>query len=654
MKPLLLAPFGTLDGVPIDRRENDVELRRVVTVPAAASLDPNRPTVVLLDPTLLRALGGDGRRVEEVAAIAAVLGHGDPGDAEPPSDFPTAVLCGFIPGGALPGLVRAQLTAALRHAESLVAVRASRQSEDRGNRDLAELARVGVALSTERNLFALLQRILTEARRLSSSDAGSIYLGERPRNEQSGSLRFMLSQNDSIPNIPLGDFSLPVDGSSVAGHVAKTGEPLAIDDAYALPDGVPYRHNRFFDERFGYRSKSMLVLPLASQPGQVIGVLQLVNAKRTPGIPLTGADLVEREVVPFSPHDIELASALASQAAVALENSYLYQDIEQLFEGFVTAAVTAIEARDPTTFGHSGRVASMSVALAEVVTRCDTGVYREQRFGYEQLRELRYAGLLHDFGKVGVREEVLVKAKKLYPTHLEAIRHRFARIKQAAELEFERRRADHLLHHGRAGYDDLVIELRRQLRHRHQQLDDFLRCVLEANEPSLLYDNEIPDLRALTAHVYLGDDGTLQPLLSDEEVQLLTIPKGTLDPRERKEIESHVSHTYRFLQQIPWTPELKRVPEIALGHHEKLNGQGYPRGVCADQIPVQSRIMTIADIYDALTASDRPYKRAVPTEHALDILHREADQGLLDRELLRLFVEAKVFEKARAAANEGE
>ncbi|MGH7719814.1 MAG: HD-GYP domain-containing protein, partial [Gemmatimonadaceae bacterium] len=592
---------------------------------------------------LLRTVGGNYRRVEDVAAIAAVVGYGGGTEAGPPDGFPAQLLSGWIPARAPHGFVHTQLQSAFRQAGALVAIRDARRLEERRARDLSELARVSVALSTERSLLSLLQRILTEARRLSGSDAGSLYLAERVDGDRPRSLRFMLAQNDSIPEIPLGEFSIPVDHGSVAGHVALTGEPLAIADVYLLPDDAPYKQNRSFDERFGYHTKSMLVLPLVTQRGEVMGVLQLINAKRVPASRLATPEDVEREVIPFDQHAVELSTALASQAAVSIENSYLYQDIEQLFEGFVTASVTAIETRDPTTFGHSGRVAAMSVELAQVVTRCETGVYRELRFGYEQLRELRYAGLLHDFGKVGVREHVLVKAKKLYPAHLEAIRHRFARLKQAAELELERRRADHLLRHGRAGYDDLMIELRRELQARHQQMDRFLAMVLEANEPSLLYDNDVPDLRELSTHVFLGDDGALQPLLREEEILMLSIPKGTLDAHERSEVESHVAHTYRFLKQIPWTEQLRRIPEIAYGHHEKLNGQGYPRGVCADQIPVQSRIMTIADIYDALTASDRPYKRAVPAEQALDILRGEAMEGLLDRELLRLFVEARVW-----------
>jgi response regulator RpfG family c-di-GMP phosphodiesterase len=336
-------------------------------------------------------------------------------------------------------------------------------------------------------------------------------------------------------------------------------------------------------------------------------------------------------------------TALAAQAAVSIENSLLYENIERLFEGFVTAAVSAIEARDPATFGHSERVAKMTVSLARAVDRNGKGPYRGTRFSSTQLRELRYASLLHDFGKVGVSEQVLVKEKKLYSSDIEAIRSRFAFLKRTAALEYERRRAEWLLRNGREGYDALVAELDTRLREHQAELDRVLSAVVDANEPTILSEEAGAELACLAKRTFRDIEGVERPLLTEEEVRFLTITRGNLDEQERREIESHVTHTFRFLQQIPWTQELRDIPRIAYAHHEKLNGEGYPRGVSGEEIPVQTRIMTIADIYDALTATDRPYKPAVASERALDILRMEANQGMLDRDLLATFIESRVY-----------
>jgi HD-GYP domain-containing protein (c-di-GMP phosphodiesterase class II) len=379
---------------------------------------------------------------------------------------------------------------------------------------------------------------------------------------------------------------------------------------------------------------------------QIIGVLQLINRKRQfDAVLATPAD-VERQVVPYSKRAVELVTALAGQAAVAIENSRLYEEIEKLFEGFVLAAVHAIEQRDPTTYGHSGRVAGMTVTLAEVVDRANDGPYRNVRFTREQVREIRYAALLHDFGKVGVREQVLIKAKKLYPPDLALVRQRYAFIRRTAEREFWRQRAEYLEGHGKKGYESFVEQLEEAHRTELKELDRFMEVVLQANEPSILPEGSFEELQRWTQRTYQALDGTAEPFLGPDEVRFLTIRKGSLDEGERLEIESHVTHTFQFLQRIPWTRELQQIPLIAYGHHEKLDGRGYPRRVTGDAIPIQTRIMTISDIYDALTAQDRPYKRAVAPERAMDILTQEVKEGQLDAELFRLFIEGKVFERA--------
>lgn len=614
-------------------------------LPPAVTLDPARPTVIILDRGLVASAGDDHDRFRHLASRAALVAIGDPGEAEPPLDFPIDLLIGYLPGDAATGTVLAMLRGAFHYAAAVVAERRAVAEGNDRRRELSDLTRVGGALSTQRDLLSLLDMILTHARRITASDAGSVYLVERPDGgEVPTSLRFKLAQNFTLPALPLTESTVPIDHTSLAGYTAATGEPLMIADVYLLSDDVSYKQNRSFDEKFGYRTKSMLVIPMKTHRDEIIGVLQLINRKRHEENKLSSAEIVEREVLPYDPRTVETVTALASQAAVAIENSLLYEDIERLFEGLVTAAVTAIEARDPTTSGHSGRVATLTVRLAEAVDRSGDGPYRDVRFTREQLRELRYAGLLHDFGKVGVREQVLVKQKKLYPEDLQIIRSRFEFLMQGADLSFERARVDALLAGGRAAHDAAIDSLRAANGAARQRLASYLQTIVDANEPTILAEGSFHDLEHISRETYLDFNGVERPLLAEHELQYLMIRKGTLDDRERLEIESHVTHTYRFLEQIPWTRELRGIPQIAYLHHEKLNGMGYPRAVTAESIPVQTRMMTIADIFDALTATDRPYKRAVHWEEALRILKMEADEGMLDGHLLESFIGARVFD----------
>jgi len=644
-RPLLITSAGrSIPSLPPGRREDDLELRRIESVREIETVSPDRPMVIILDRALLSGVTEDA--IAELAKRAALVGLADQGETTLDESHAQDYLIGLIPADARPQVVLATLRGAFNHAVSIVAERRARLEEEERRRELGELTRVGVALSTERELPVLLEMILSQARRITSCDAGSLYLTERDEIGVAKSLRFRFAQNYTLPNLALRESTVEIDHSSLAGYAASTSEPLVIADVYQLPHNVPYQQNRSFDERFNYRTKSMLVIPMITHKDEVIGVLQLINRKRRPDVRLTSPEITEEEVIPFDARSVELVSALASQAAVGIENSRLYEDIEQLFEGFVRAAVGAIEARDPTTKGHSERVAQLTVGLAEAVDRGGEGPYRNLRFSREELRELRYAGLLHDFGKVGVREQVLVKQKKLYPADLELIRHRFAYLMQAADLEFERERAEYLLAHGTKGFAEACSRMNAERMEKRRQLHHFVDTVTKANEPTVLAEGSFEDLSALSHQLYVDFDGIQRQLLGDDELKFLMIRRGNLDDRERREIESHVTHTYKFLEQIPWTRELKNIPKIAFGHHEKLNGRGYPRALTADDIPVQTRMMTISDIYDALTASDRPYKRAVPTERALDILHAEAKEGMLDEALLKTFVEAKVFDAA--------
>ena len=646
MKPLLLASHaGVPAHAPFGRRAEDTEVHFVTAVPAPRSLDPARPTVLLLDRALLRTALARPGSLSVIARHVAIVGVGGPGETDPASDFPVEHLTGFIGDGSSPGAVLAQLQGAFRHADTLVAARRARARARSRSRELSELSRVGVALTNERDLVAVLNVVLTQALRLTTCDAGSIYLVERSGDapDAPATLRFKAAHNTSLGALELGEFSVPMDRTSLAGYAGETGDALAVEDVYALPDDAAFQQNRSFDERTGYRTKSVLVLPLTTPRGARVGVLQLINRKHAADARLLSAADVDREVVSFDPHAVEVAKALAAQAAVAIENSLLYQNIERLFEGFVTAAVTAVEARDPASRGHAARVARMSVALAGAVAADSSASVPLTR---DHEREIRYAGLLHDFGKVGVREHVLVKERKLYAADLEVIRQRFARLALETDLEFERAQVAHLLRHGRDGYDPLVKRLEERRTARREQLARWEDVVRRANEPTVLDADAAEELTRLAAEEYVDGEGEKQPLLTPDEISFLTIRRGCLNEAERREIESHVGHTVSFLREIPWPRELGRVPDIAGAHHERPDGRGYPNSLGGDDIPLESRIIAVADVFDALTSADRPYKKAVSIPKALDILRAEATAGTLDERLVTAFIEARVWEAA--------
>src|SRR5574341_118181 len=514
------------------------------------------------------------------------------------------------------------------------------------DRELSELNAIGIRLSAERSPRALLETILTKAREITRSDGGSLYLVEEgPDGDRR--LRFALAQNDSV-EVNFRSTRLPLTSASVAGHVALTGQILNLEDAYALPPGAPFTINRSFDEQVGYRTKSMLVVPMRTPQDETIGVLQLINCKPDLALRLRSVEETERLVRPFGARHEKLAGSLASQAAVAVANNRLYEAIRQLFEGFVKASVTAIESRDPTTSGHSFRVANLTVGLASVVDHIAAGPYGPTRFSADEMMELRYAALLHDFGKVGVREHVLVKAKKLHPGELDRIRQRVEIVKRGLELRYAGKKIAYLLEKGRRRYQEQAAACDAELAAYLAELDESLDRIVTANEPALLPRDFAAVIERIALRSFEDHLGNRQRVITPEEAAILTIPRGSLTPDEILQIQSHVVHTYQFLAQIPWTKEFRRIPEIARSHHEKLDGTGYPYGFKSDDIPLQSRIMTIADIYDALTAGDRPYKHAVPAAAALDILNDERRAGRIDSVLLDLFIEAKVYERTGA------
>ena len=511
----------------------------------------------------------------------------------------------------------------------------------RRHRQFKELNRIGIALSAEKDIDRLQSFILTTMRQLTQSDGASLWL----KMEEAGVPKLFLasSQNHSIDKNTYQAFTVPVDEKTVVGYTVSIGSSQTYDDAYNPPPGKPVG-GKSFDSQFGYRTKSMLTVPMRNYNNEVVGAVQLINAKRRFETRLT-VDNVDEEVVSFQPEDVEMIESIASQAAVALDNKNLLDSIQALFDGFVQASVTAIEQRDPSTAGHSGRVEGLTTSLARAVSEIATGKYRDVAMTEDQFKELRYACLLHDFGKVGVREHILVKAKKLVPGQLEVIQARFEFIERSVQVKYATEKLDALLD-GKNGavLDDIDTRLRQEL----AQLEEWVESVVTANEPTVMPEDKASTIEFLSQQTYQDISGKPHPMLEPQEFRFLSIRKGTLDPQERLEMESHVTHSFHFLTKIPWTPVMRGIPEIAYGHHEKMDGSGYPRGLRGDEIPLQARMMTISDIYDALTAQDRPYKRAVSTTVALDILHDEAHQGKLDPDLLDIFVAKKIYEPAIA------
>jgi HD-GYP domain-containing protein (c-di-GMP phosphodiesterase class II) len=591
-----------------------------------------------------------------IARVLAELGlEARPLDGAAPPEGPALLLVGpdqhapeawqgrtlELPPEASASALAAMLRLAMENAVLRSQLREMEEDANRFQRQFHELNRIGVALSSERDMEKLQDLILSTCRRLTKADGASLWLLEGEGPEQI--LRFSATQSLSLTD-EYRSFTIPLNERSMVGYTIISGTSQLLDDAYNLPPSSPYGWGgRSLDEQHGYRTRSMLSVPMRNHTGEVVGAIQLVNAKRHHDTLLTLGN-AGSEIVSFSPDDVQLMESIASQAAVALDNKQLLDSIQALFEGFVKASVTAIESRDPTTYGHSGRVAALTVGIAEAVNTIGAGRFREMGFSADQLKELRYAALLHDFGKVGVREHVLVKEKKLYPAQIDFIRARFAFVQRSAQLQHAEEKL-RLAMEGR-GDPERFAEIDRRLANELTQLQEWLDAILTANEPSILDEDKASMLAFLSQRMYEDIQEAKHPLLQPEEFHFLSIKKGTLDEKERLEIESHVSHSYRFLTKIPWTPAMRDIPKIAHGHHEKLDGSGYPRRLKGPDIPVQTRMMTISDIYDALTATDRPYKRAVPVERALAILKMEADEGKLDADLLDVFITKRVYEAA--------
>ncbi|MFC1525767.1 HD domain-containing phosphohydrolase [Candidatus Latescibacterota bacterium] len=497
---------------------------------------------------------------------------------------------------------------------------------------LRRLNEIGVALSVERDLHALLDRILLEARRFTHADAGTLYLRSGDElifeNAQNDTLRIFTGGSQNKADVP----PVPITRDSVSGYATVTGRPLNIADVYDEDGEFRFEGPKQYDQMTGYRTTSMLVVPMKDHEDQVIGVLQLINATQ----PDSG------QVIPFTAEDEALLQSLASQAGVAITNVRLIEDTERLFESFLQVMATAIDERSPYTGGHIRRVAEVTMHVAEAVNACQEGPLASVSLTKEELNELRIAAWMHDIGKITTPEWVVDKPTKLttIADRIELVRTRFQLLRKSVEAEMLRREAA-LATSG----EQMQVSERAEYERRMEQVDEDLAFLERVNSPTeFMEDSDLERLEAIAVRDYVPEVQSDGPTLSENELFNLSIRKGNLTNEEFQKIKDHASMTLKMLGQIPFTRKLRRVPEIAGAHHEKLDGSGYPQGLSADQISLQARILALIDIFESLSADDRPYRaKPMSRELVLRILNEEVDYLHLDGDLLELFVRNELY-----------
>ena len=510
---------------------------------------------------------------------------------------------------------------------------------------ILNLANIGLALSKEKDMNRLLEMILLEAKRIANSDGGTLYMMT-----DDGRLRFEIMMTDSLDfhmggtsgkDIPFYPVKLYTDEgepnkSMIAAYVGLTGETVNITDAYKAK-GFDFSGTKMFDEKTNYRSKSFLTVPLKNHEDEIIGVLQLLNAQHHKS----------KKIISFTSEIQKMVEALASQAAVAITNKNLIKDLENLFESFIKLIASAIDAKSPYTGGHCARVPEITMMLAEAVQQTKDGPFADVAFSEKEMYELKIAAWLHDCGKVATPEFVVDKSTKLETIYdrvheLEArfgILRRDEEIKRLKkELKFER--DDSLpLEEKAERVKDLQRGYRKTLRH----LKSDLEFVKESNVGGEFMSGDKKDRVHQIANYRWKPNGKVENFLSENEVYNLTIPRGTLTPEERKVINDHIVVTINMLEELPYPKHLQNVPEFAGGHHEKLDGTGYPMGLMKDEMTVQARIMAIADIFEALTAKDRPYKKGKTLSQAMRILGFMKNDAHIDVDLFDIFVKEKIY-----------
>ena len=501
---------------------------------------------------------------------------------------------------------------------------------------LERLNAIGIALSAERDSTRLMEQILIGAKDLTQADAGTIY-----RVSADGQhLDFQIIRNDSLklamggtsgvpitfPAVPLRNAAGQPNQSSVVAHAVLTRATVNIGDAYQV-EGFDLSDTRNFDQRTGYRSTSFLTVPMTNHENAIVGVLQLINARDATG-----------QVVPFTAADQKLVESLASQAATAATQHELIEGMRALFESFVKLIATAIDEKSPYTGGHCRRVPELTMMLAEAAHRTRCGPLSTFTLNDADRYELRIAGWLHDCGKITTPEWVMDKPTKLssLQDRIELIAVRFACAKQQAEIT--RLRAVG------AGGDELALTSRYDEQVR--QLDDDLAFLRHCNTggESMTAEHQ-QRVRSIAQRTWIATDGRVQPLLEPGEVSNLLITKGTLNDEERKIINHHIVVTIRMLESLPYPKYLQRVPEYAGGHHERMDGRGYPKGLTRDELSVPARMMGLADVFEALTAGDRPYKKAFTLSQALHILGSMKVDGHFDPDLFDVFIRERVWQE---------
>ncbi len=504
---------------------------------------------------------------------------------------------------------------------------------------LERLTELSVELSTNHDVPLLLERILLAAKGMTHADGGTLYR----ISDDKKSLRFSISINDTlgmhqggtsghkieIPDVPLVNANGSKNLSAVAAYAANTGTSVNIQDVYKV-DVFNFSGMRKFDETFNYHSQSFLTVPMMDHEGEVIGVLQLINAKD----PATG------KTRPFSDTDQRFIEALASQAAIALTNQQLIKLLENLFESFVKLINIGIDEKSPHTGRHCEHVPELTMMLAEAVHETDTGPLAEFKMTPVDRKQLWLAGLLHDCGKITTPVHVVEKATKLEALfdRIHLVDARFEVLKRDAEI---RALKDKLA----AGNDARRHEeINRRLSEELARLDDDREFLRFANIGSEAMSPEAQKrVIDIARYRWIGPDGYERDVLSEEEIANLTIRAGTLNPQEREIINNHISVTIRMLESLPWPKHLQQVPEYAGGHHERMDGKGYPRGLRGDQMSVQARMMAIADIFEALTAKDRPYKKGKTLSESLEILGGFRMRDHIDPDLFDVFIRKKVY-----------
>jgi len=493
---------------------------------------------------------------------------------------------------------------------------------------LEQLNAIGASLSAERDINRLLEGILAAAKTITRADGGTLYRLTEERTlrfeiMRTTSLKFYLGGTTGNP-IPFYPVPLHKDGkpnhNNVSAYVALTGKTVNIPDAYTA-EGFDFTGTRGFDAKTGYRSKSFLTVPMKNHENEIIGVLQLLNAQD----PLSG------EVVAFSSSDQRLAESLASQAAIALTNRLLINQLEQLFESFINLINSAIDEKSPYTGGHCQRVPVLTMLLAEAVNETREGPLSDFSMSEKDRYELKIAGLLHDCGKVTTPVHVVDKATKLETIYdrIHLIDTRFEVLKRDLELLQLKGELDEM-----------------QLRRRLRELEDDRRFLHACNIGSeRMSDDDVGRVKRIAAYRWRDLTGHEANFLSDDEVKNLTIRAGTLTDDERKVINHHIVATIRMLEALPWPKHLANVAEYAGGHHERMDGKGYPKGLKRDQMSIQARCMGIADIFEALTAKDRPYKKGKTLSESLEILGRMKQNQHIDADLFDIFVRKKVYRR---------